>query len=341
MRTRHATSPQAGRLVGKPARLILVVQLLALLVGCTTYEPRTWSAAGGGAGSSDLYLVRAGDTIGTIAAAHGVAPERLIAVNALSDPDRILVGQALRIPGRAGGMVAARPAVSRAVPAAFKPASRPAPMSTPRTTASTATAPAVNPLPPASRPAFTRLQSEQVASAEAAPVRLTGRTRTAAAPTPVPVAPADSKALRKAAVTKPPPLSGEGFMWPANGKIVQTFGPKANGQRNDGINIGVPEGTPVVAAENGIVVFAGDSIAGFGNMLLIQHASGFTTAYAHNETLLVSIGQSVKRGQIIARSGATGAVTSPQLHFELRAGRKALDPTTQLTDRPPDQIASR
>lgn len=333
--------------------LIAVIPLLALLAGCTTYEPRTWSAAGGRAGASGLYQVRPGDTVGTIAAAHGVSPGRLIAVNSLSNPDRILVGQTLRIPGSAAGMMASRPAPARAQVASFTPPTRTVPvpgMLAPRTAPSSTATPSiatteqrVAALPPASRPTPTRLKPQQVASAQGDAARSTGKTqaRPVSAPSPVPVAPADPKALRKAAVAKPPPLSGEGFMWPVSGKIVQTFGPKANGQRNDGINIGVPEGTPVVAAENGIVVFAGDSIAGFGNMLLIRHASGFTTAYAHNETLLTSIGQSVRRGQVIARAGATGAVTSPQVHFELRAGRKPIDPSTQLTDRPPAQVASR
>ena len=87
-----------------------------------------------------------------------------------------------------------------------------------------------------------------------------------------------------AAQKSPPPLSGDGFLWPVQGQITSPFGPKPNGARNDGINIRAAEGTPVRAAENGVVVYAGDEIPGYGRMLLISHADGLTTAYAHNQS---------------------------------------------------------
>lgn len=119
-------------------------------------------------------------------------------------------------------------------------------------------------------------------------------------------------------------------MWPVNGKIISNFGPTANGLHNDGINIAAPRGTPVHAAENGVVVYAGNQLRGFGNLLLIRHADGWVTAYAHNDTLLVKKGEQVKRGQVIARVGSTGNVSSPQLHFELRKGTEAVDPKIML-----------
>jgi murein DD-endopeptidase MepM/ murein hydrolase activator NlpD len=120
------------------------------------------------------------------------------------------------------------------------------------------------------------------------------------------------------------------FLWPVTGKVVSEFGPLSDGLHNDGINIAAPVGTPVRAAENGVVVYAGNELRGFGNMLLIRHADGFVTAYAHNESLLVARGDTVERGQIIARVGSSGSVDSPQLHFEIRVGTDAVDPREYL-----------
>lgn len=144
---------------------------------------------------------------------------------------------------------------------------------------------------------------------------------------------AGREATRRAAEMQPAPLSGDGFLWPVAGEVLDGFGDKPNGMRNDGINIGAASGTPVRAAEHGVVVYAGGTIPGFGNMLLIRHADGFTTAYAHNERLLVAVGDRVRRGQTIATVGASGDVTAPQLHFELRLGAKAVDPARHLVDR--------
>ena len=143
---------------------------------------------------------------------------------------------------------------------------------------------------------------------------------TASTPPPKPVA----------AIPKPPVVSGKGFIWPVNGKVVSSFGAKAEGLRNDGINIAAPEGSPVHAVENGVVAYAGNELRGFGNLLLIKHANGYVSAYAHNADLLVKRGDKVKKGQSIAKVGSTGNVVSPQLHFELRKGKKALNPTKLL-----------
>jgi len=129
-----------------------------------------------------------------------------------------------------------------------------------------------------------------------------------------------------AAVPSPPPATGKGFVWPVRGKVISNFGAKDKGLHNDGINIAAPMGSPVQAAENGVVAYAGNELRGFGNLLLIKHANGYVTAYAHNGKLLVQRGDKVKKGQPIATVGTTGSVTTPQLHFELRKGKKALDP---------------
>jgi murein DD-endopeptidase MepM/ murein hydrolase activator NlpD len=121
------------------------------------------------------------------------------------------------------------------------------------------------------------------------------------------------------------------FRWPVRGRIIAAFGPKPNGLQNDGINLAVPEGTPVKAAEDGVVAYAGNELKGYGNLVLIRHANGFVTAYANASELMVKRGETVKRGQVIAKSGETGSVTSPQLHFEIRKGATPVDPSQYLS----------
>ena len=120
------------------------------------------------------------------------------------------------------------------------------------------------------------------------------------------------------------------FRWPANGRVIAGYGPTTNGQQNDGINIALPENTPVKAAEDGVVAYAGNELKGYGNLVLVRHPNGYVTAYAHAKELLVKRGDQVKRGQVIARSGQTGNVNAPQLHFEIRKGASPLDPTRFL-----------
>jgi murein DD-endopeptidase MepM/ murein hydrolase activator NlpD len=116
------------------------------------------------------------------------------------------------------------------------------------------------------------------------------------------------------------------FRWPVRGKVITTYGAKTNGKSNDGINLAVPEGTPVKAAEDGVVAYSGNELKGYGNLILVRHANGYVTAYAHASELLVKRGDSIKRGQVIAKSGQSGEVGSPQLHFEIRKGSMPVDP---------------
>ncbi len=116
------------------------------------------------------------------------------------------------------------------------------------------------------------------------------------------------------------------FREPVQGAIVSKFGAKEDGSFNDGINFSVPKGTPVKAAENGVVAYAGNELAGFGNLILVRHADGFVSAYAHNDKLMVRRCDVVKRGQTISKAGASGNATKPQLHFELRKDSKPVDP---------------
>lgn len=216
-------------------------------------------------------------------------------------------------------------------------------MSTPMQTQ--AQAPVAAPAPAAAKPA----PVQQVASATSEPLVSPARPlepRKVAAiepqplkPAPVvtqPVAPAPALAPQpeaaKAPVAEPEQtasLSASNFRWPARGRVIAGFG--ANGG-NEGINIAVPEGTPVKAAEAGTVTYAGSEVKGYGNLVLIRHDNGYVSAYAHNGSLSVKRGEQVKRGQVIATSGQTGNVTSPQLHFEIRKGATPVDPMKHLAD---------
>ncbi len=125
--------------------------------------------------------------------------------------------------------------------------------------------------------------------------------------------------------------SASNFRWPAQGRVIAGFGAKSASGTNDGINIAVPEGTPVRAAEGGTVIHADDALKGYGKLVLVRHPNGYVSVYAHNGEIKVKRGESVKRGQVIAASGSSGNVTSPQLHFQIRKGSQAVDPMKVLS----------
>jgi murein DD-endopeptidase MepM/ murein hydrolase activator NlpD len=116
------------------------------------------------------------------------------------------------------------------------------------------------------------------------------------------------------------------FRWPVRGRVITSYGAKTNGKQNDGINVAVPEGTPIKAAEDGVVAYSGNELKGYGNLVLVRHSNGYVTAYAHASELMVKRGETIKRGQVIAKSGQSGEVGSPQLHFEIRKGSTPVDP---------------
>jgi murein DD-endopeptidase MepM/ murein hydrolase activator NlpD len=122
------------------------------------------------------------------------------------------------------------------------------------------------------------------------------------------------------------PEEAPAFVWPVQGPVLSGFGPKGQGLNNDGVNIGAPKGAPVVAAAPGIVVYAGNEMKGFGNLILIRHQGGWVTAYAHLDRTLVNKDAVVAAGDEIGTVGATGNVPSPQLHFETRYQGKPVDP---------------
>lgn len=145
----------------------------------------------------------------------------------------------------------------------------------------------------------------------------------------------DNKLIRKTPA-KPRPKNivvkgGKGkFSWPVKGKIISSYGAKKNGLYNDGINIAVPKRAPVLAASNGVVAYVGADIKSYGNLVLIKHAGGVTTAYAHLDNIKVKKGDKVKRRQVIGAAGSTGNVSTSQLHFEIRRGSKTYNPADYL-----------
>jgi murein DD-endopeptidase MepM/ murein hydrolase activator NlpD len=280
-----------------------------------------------------VHLVDRGDTLSGIAAAYGVKLGDVLALNRTVDPARLRVGTAVRLPAGTGTQVASAPPrpPSRSV------APRPAPAP------SQASGPAQGPVAVAAAtpsPQAAGVRTTELAPPPGVAVTPEPAARPAAAAEPsVAAAPADREARQDAArqrdlaAVPAPPLSGDGFLWPVDaGDLISAFGAKPDGRRNDGINIAAPAGTIVRAAENGLVVYADEDLAAFGRMLLIRHADGFLTAYAHNDALLVTRGDTVTRGQPIAKVGRSGEVVEPQLHFEIRRGKNAVDPVALLGD---------
>ncbi|WP_174273843.1 murein hydrolase activator EnvC family protein, partial [Sphingomonas bacterium] len=154
----------------------------------------------------------------------------------------------------------------------------------------------------------------------------------ALAPAARPVAPVRSPAPRVAAsepIAEPETHFAGRFAWPLKGRILRPFGPLANGGRNDGINIKARTGATIAAAADGAVAYAA-TYPGFGQVVLIRHGNGWITLYGHAGALLVKRGQAVTRGQPIASVGSTGSVSEPQLHFEIREGRRPVNPIDWL-----------
>jgi murein DD-endopeptidase MepM/ murein hydrolase activator NlpD len=244
-------------------------------------------------GTEETYKVQAGDTPSSIAAKTGVSVKALIARNDLKPP-RLKVGEVLYLPK------GSKPAAA-AVAAAPKKSVAPA-VQVVKTT----------PIAPPGKPqAPTKPQA-----ASAADEDVVGQNRQVASNQELPA---------------PEPMSGNSFRWPVQGRIISEFGTKPDGGHNDGINVAVPAGTSVKAAENGVVAYAGDELKGYGNLVLIRHSNNWVSAYAHNEEILVKRGDQVRRGQVIAKAGRTGQVNQPQLHFELRKGSRPVDPTKFMT----------
>lgn len=262
-------------------------------------------AGGGMASGRHVHTVQSGDTAWNISHRYGITVDQLAAANGGSTT--VKLGQQIVIPGAGGG---AEPQPYQV--ASLDPKATPAPRPTaPRPIPAAVAEEAVAQQPVAAAP-MPEPEPEQVAFAP----------QTGAAGAVAPAAPAP----------QPQADTGSGFRWPVRGRVISGFGKKPNGERNDGINLAVPEGTAVKAAEDGTVIYAGNELKSYGNLVLIRHSNGWVSAYAHNKELKVKRGESVRRGQIIALSGMSGGVTTPQVHFELRKDASPVDPLKHLTE---------
>ncbi len=264
--------------------------------------------------------VASGDSVYALARRHGVSMQSIIDANSLRPPYVLRVGQRLILPDASPAAVAAAPS------------SNPVISGTPPVTGVR-----VSELPPVGGTAPPGSPAEGAKPQQAAD-GIVPMVSAADAPTSAPregmvpaTEPEREAALgRNPIIATPPPASGSGFMWPINGDVIAEFGPQEKGRHNDGINIAAPRGTPVRAVESGVVAYAGNELRGFGNLLLVKHDNGWVSAYAHNGALLVQRGDTVSRGQVIARVGNSGSVATPQLHFQLRKGPRAVDPRSYL-----------
>lgn len=301
-------------------RVMMALLLLASLAACTKYQPIVWNGEGSWSLARKLANVQSRAQVKADRVVAQARQRPAVATPATAKDDR----RHRVLPGDTLYKLAQRYDVPVAVLAQANGIEQPFRVHAGQVLTIPGTGPA-RPSAPAA-PATVALVAQEV---DAAPLPAS-RPIVAAALTPA-VRTEQTETARRATQAKPPALSGDGFLWPVRGRLASGFGEKPNGARNDGVNIAAAEGTAVLAAENGIVVYAGDELPGYGNMLLLRHAGGFTTAYAHARELLVGVGEAVKRGQKIATVGATGAVDSPQLHFELRAGKRPLDPVAHLT----------
>jgi murein DD-endopeptidase MepM/ murein hydrolase activator NlpD len=237
---------------------------------------------------SSVHVVRSGDTLNNLARRHHIPVAQLARANNLPVTARLGIGDKITIPGGGAKVAAAAPAVPSA-PAQPQVAT-PAPQ---------------QPVP-----------AKPVVTASAEPVQ---KVRMATETKEIEQAHSSAKAVE---ATNALPT----FRWPVRGRIITAYGAKTNGKQNDGINVAVPEGTPVKAAEDGVVAYAGNELKGYGNLILVRHSNGYVTAYAHASELMVKRGDTIKRGQVIAKSGQSGEVGSPQLHFEIRKGSSPVDP---------------
>ena len=269
---------------------------------------------------TQAVVVNNGDSIDTIALRYGVDESALVRVNDIKPPFKVRIGQVLILPACVEpGPILAGPTASPppASPGAASPSGvQVMPLSPPPGVAA-----AANPAKPGSPGPAASPGTAAAPSQFANPLP--------ARPATPPQASAEGPGANEKTAALPP--SGPArFQWPLRGTLLSGFGAKESGLFNDGINIAAARGQPVLAAADGVVAYAGNEIRGFGNLVLVKHAEGWMTAYAHNETLLVKRGDRVKRGETIATVGSTGNVSSPQLHFELRHGSHAVDPTKYL-----------
>lgn len=274
--------------------------------------------------ASRRHVVAAHETVYSIAHHYGVDMRALVRSNGLSHPFRLRIGQVLWIPGAGPAEPAPSVRVAQSSqstqptqPVQSARSAWPAHKTKSMTFASIAkkiraSAPSPQPRPTTQRAAETKVASLAPVATPAPEQEIRpAPPKPKSVPLPLPTARKDD---------------GPQFSWPTRGRVISRYGAKRGGLHNDGINIAVAKGAPVRAASDGVVIYAGNEVRGFGNLVLVRHSGGWTTAYAHNDAVLVRRGDTVRRGDLLARAGSSGSVKRTQLHFEIRRGTEALDP---------------
>ena len=299
-------------------KIYKLLPLLLLLSGCSINSGRLqlfnydigqiWSTQ-----TPDRVTVRRGDTLYSIAKRYNVPMRELIEINRLSPPYTLTIGRVLRMPSARYHVVQKGDTlynISKRYNVSMTSLSRTNNLSAPF--------------------------NLKIGQRLLLPGTISGGTPTttvstaSAAQTSVKSTASKKSSKSKTTYTPPSKYRKTKFSWPVKGTVISQFGTIGKGRHNDGINIKAAKGTAVKAADAGTVAYAGNELKGFGNLILIKHKDGWITAYAHNEKILVKKGQKVIRGEKIATVGATGGVNTPQLHFEVRAGKKAYNPLSYL-----------
>ncbi|KQY92404.1 peptidase M24 [Caulobacter sp. Root1455] len=264
----------------------------------------------GPATTAKAYVANSGDTLANIAKRFNVKPAALAEANGIKVSATIKKGQKIRLPSGYKDKGPLKTTVTT-TPAAPRP-------TTPRPTTpepsynppAAKMSPSVSQPPVTPRP-FSPPPTQNYPRAPSGPVSAQPATPPPSAGQIIAASPPPTEAEITAA--------GRGrFVWPLQGETISDFGPKGTGQRNDGVNIRAAAGTPVRAAAAGEVVYAGNQVPGFGNLVLVKHADGWVTAYAHLSSTEVKMRQQVAQGATLGAVGQTGGVTEPQLHFEVR-----------------------
>ena len=287
--------------------------------------PGGWTAQGGTAVS-----VKPGESLNTLASRYNVPPAAILSASNLKNAAQVAPGKRIVIPVYSVGAAApARPAAAKAAepkPQLVQGPKGQAKPAEPQKQAAKPAEPQKQAAKPEPQKQAAKPEPQKQVAQKAAPQAIQP-TQTAKAETQVPKAEVAQTGSIAAQAAAPAPAPAIGFRWPAKGRVIAGFGGTS---ANEGINIALPEGTPVKAAEDGTVAYAGSDVKGYGKLVLIRHDNGYVSAYAHNGEIAVKHGEKVKRGQAIAKSGQSGNVTSPQLHFEIRKGAQPVDPMPHL-----------
>jgi murein DD-endopeptidase MepM/ murein hydrolase activator NlpD len=268
----------------------LIIPRQTAVAAAPALAPAASKPVAAAAAPSSVHIVNRGDTLMSIARRNHVPVGELAKANNLDQSAKLSLGMKLTVPGSKSAAVTP---VAQPIAVAAAPAQPVAPVPAPATKTAAAGGP----------PQSVRLASAATNVVEEKPV-------------------VEAASVKSSEATGALPT----FRWPVRGKVITSYGAKTNGKSNDGINLAVPEGTPVKAAEDGVVAYSGNELKGYGNLVLVRHSNGYVTAYAHASELMVKRGDTIKRGQIIAKSGQSGEVGSPQLHFEIRKGSSPVDP---------------